>query len=69
LKIVRSLLNNPKIRVSRREDAQVSAAGYRAAFQLSDRQNPTQPLLTIRRITPPPTWDGPTLLRHLGSDF
>jgi peptidoglycan/xylan/chitin deacetylase (PgdA/CDA1 family) len=47
----------------------VGAAGYRAAFQLADKQDPAQPLLTIRRITPPPTWDGPTLLSHLESDF
>ena len=49
--------------------AHVTAAGYRAAFQLSDPQDTAQPLLTIRRIMPPPTWDGPTLLGHLESDF
>jgi peptidoglycan/xylan/chitin deacetylase (PgdA/CDA1 family) len=49
--------------------ARVSEAGYRAAFQLSDAQDPAQPLLTIRRIMPTPTWDGPTLLSHLQSDF
>ena len=49
--------------------AHVSAAGYRPAFQLSDVQDPAQPLLTIRRIMPPPTWDGPTLLSNLQSDF
>ena len=49
--------------------AHVSAAGYRAAFQLSDAQDSAQPLLTIRRIMPPPTWDGPILLRHVRSDF
>ncbi|WP_249523414.1 polysaccharide deacetylase family protein [Modestobacter marinus] len=47
----------------------VAAAGYRAAFQLSEPTDPAQPLLTIRRIMPPPTWDGPTLLGHLDSDF
>lgn len=47
----------------------VSAAGYRSAFQLSGPLDPAQPLLTIRRIMPPPTWDGPTLLAHLQSDF
>ena len=47
----------------------VAAAGYRAAFQLGDAQDPAQPLLTIRRIMPPPTWDGPTLQAHLESDF
>jgi peptidoglycan/xylan/chitin deacetylase (PgdA/CDA1 family) len=49
--------------------ARVDAAGYRAAFQLSDVQDPDQPLLTIRRVMPPPTWDGPTLLSHLEADF
>jgi len=49
--------------------AHVSAAGYRAAFQLSDVQDPAQPLLTIRRIMPPPTWDGAALLSHLHADF
>jgi peptidoglycan/xylan/chitin deacetylase (PgdA/CDA1 family) len=49
--------------------AHVSAAGYRAAFQLSGVQDPAQPLLTIRRMMPSPTWDGPTLLSHLQSDF
>jgi peptidoglycan/xylan/chitin deacetylase (PgdA/CDA1 family) len=49
--------------------AQVSAAGYQAAFQLADSQDPAQPLLTIRRIMPPPTWDGPALLSHLESSF
>ncbi|MCF6509572.1 polysaccharide deacetylase family protein [Blastococcus sp. MG754426] len=43
----------------------VQAAGYRAAFQLADPQDPAHPLLTIRRIMPPPTWDGPTLLARL----
>ncbi len=47
----------------------VEAAGYRAAFQLSDPQDPTHPMQTIRRIMPPPTWDGPTLLARLASDF
>ncbi|CCG03677.1 polysaccharide deacetylase family protein [Blastococcus saxobsidens] len=47
----------------------VEAAGYRAAFQLSDPQDPAYPLLTIRRIMPPPTWDGPTLLAQLDAAF
>lgn len=47
----------------------VADAGYRAAFQLSEDQDPDQPLLSIRRIMPPPTWDGATLLDHLESDF
>jgi peptidoglycan/xylan/chitin deacetylase (PgdA/CDA1 family) len=49
--------------------AHVATTGYRAAFQLSDPQDIAQPLLTIRRIMPPPTWDGPTLLSHMDSDF
>jgi peptidoglycan/xylan/chitin deacetylase (PgdA/CDA1 family) len=49
--------------------AHVAAVGYRAAFQLNDPQDTAQPLLTIRRIMPPPTWDAPTLLSHLESDF
>ncbi len=47
----------------------VAAAGFRAAFQLADPQDPGGPLLTVRRVMPPPTWDGPTLLAHLDSDF
>jgi len=46
-----------------------AAAGYRAAFQLSDPQDTAEPLLTIRRTMPPPTWDGPTLVAHMDSDF
>ncbi len=41
------------------------AAGYQAAFQLSQPQDPRQPLLTIRRMITPSGWNGPTLLRHL----
>ncbi|MGY2084047.1 polysaccharide deacetylase family protein [Blastococcus sp. SYSU DS0539] len=47
----------------------VAAAGYRAAFQLADPLDPTDPLRTIRRIMPPPTWDGPTLPARLDSAF
>lgn len=47
----------------------VEAAGYRAGFQLAESQDPTYPMLTIRRIMPPPTWDAPTLLARLDSDF
>jgi peptidoglycan/xylan/chitin deacetylase (PgdA/CDA1 family) len=47
----------------------VEAAGYRAAFQLAEPQDPAYPMLTIRRIMPPPTWDGPTLLARLDADF
>ena len=45
----------------------VRAAGYQAAFQLDQPQDPQQPLLTIRRMITPSGWDGPTLLRHLRS--
>ncbi|WP_091537868.1 polysaccharide deacetylase family protein [Modestobacter sp. DSM 44400] len=49
--------------------AHVAAAGYRAAFQLADATDPDYPMLTIRRVMPPPTWDGPALLGHLDADF
>jgi peptidoglycan/xylan/chitin deacetylase (PgdA/CDA1 family) len=49
--------------------AHTAAAGYRAAFQLADPVLAEAPLLTIRRIMPPPTWDGPTLLDHVDADF
>ena len=49
--------------------SRVKAAGYRAAFQLSDVQDPAHPLLTIRRIMPPPTWDAQALQSHLESEF
>ncbi|MGY1710734.1 polysaccharide deacetylase family protein [Geodermatophilus sp. SYSU D00758] len=45
------------------------AAGYRAAFQLASAQDPVQPLMTIRRIMPPPTWDGLALIENLESAF
>jgi peptidoglycan/xylan/chitin deacetylase (PgdA/CDA1 family) len=45
----------------------VDAAGYRAAFQLAGVQDTGRPLLTIRRITPPPSWDGTALLSHLAA--
>jgi peptidoglycan/xylan/chitin deacetylase (PgdA/CDA1 family) len=43
----------------------VRAAGYAAAFQLSDRQDPKEPLLTIRRMIAASDWDGPTLVARL----
>lgn len=46
-----------------------AAAGYRAAFQLAGAQDPDRPLLTVRRVMPPPTWDGGTLLARLAADF
>jgi peptidoglycan/xylan/chitin deacetylase (PgdA/CDA1 family) len=47
----------------------VRAAGYEAAFQLGRPQDARQPLLTIRRIIASSDWDGPTLLRHIRTDF
>jgi len=47
----------------------VTEAGFRAAFQLSDPIDPAQPMLTIRRVMPSPTWDAATLLAHLDEDF
>jgi len=44
------------------------AAGYEAAFQLAQRQDPRAPLLTIRRVIAASSWDGPALLRHLQAD-
>lgn len=49
--------------------AQVAAAGFRACWQLSDDTDPITPMMTIRRIMPPPTWDGATLLAKLDSEF
>jgi peptidoglycan/xylan/chitin deacetylase (PgdA/CDA1 family) len=44
----------------------VQAAGYRAAFQLTGQPpDPQQPLLTIRRVLVPSSWDNHTLLTRL----
>ena len=44
----------------------VAAAGYRAAFQLSDQpQDARLPLLTVRRVLTLPSWDVPTLLARI----
>jgi hypothetical protein len=41
----------------------VQAAGYRAAFQLTGQPpDPQRPLLTIRRVLTPSSWDNHTLL-------
>ena len=47
----------------------VTDAGFRAAFQLAEPTDPDLPMLTIRRIEPPPTWDGPKLLAALDGSF
>ena len=47
----------------------VQAAGYEAAFQLSERQDPKQPLLTIRRMIAASEWDGRTLVRQMRTLF
>jgi peptidoglycan/xylan/chitin deacetylase (PgdA/CDA1 family) len=44
----------------------VQAAGYRAAFQLTGQpSDPQRPLLTIRRVLVPSSWDNRTLLARL----
>jgi peptidoglycan/xylan/chitin deacetylase (PgdA/CDA1 family) len=43
----------------------VASAGYQAAFQLSEPQDPARPLLTIRRILAVSHLDGPALIRQL----
>jgi peptidoglycan/xylan/chitin deacetylase (PgdA/CDA1 family) len=46
----------------------VQAAGYRAAFQLTSQPpDPQRPLLTIRRVLVPSSWDNQTLLNRLTS--
>jgi peptidoglycan/xylan/chitin deacetylase (PgdA/CDA1 family) len=47
----------------------VHAAGYEAAFQLSQRQDPRQPLLTIRRMIAASEWDGGTLIQQMRAQF
>jgi peptidoglycan/xylan/chitin deacetylase (PgdA/CDA1 family) len=47
----------------------VQAAGYRAAFQLTEQPHDAQmPLLTVRRVLTLPTWDAPTLLARISPD-
>jgi hypothetical protein len=44
----------------------VQGAGYRAAFQLTGQPpDPQWPLLTIRRVLVPSSWDNHTLLTRL----
>lgn len=44
----------------------VQAAGYRAAFQLTEQpQDARSPLLTVRRVLTLPTWEVPTLLARI----
>jgi peptidoglycan/xylan/chitin deacetylase (PgdA/CDA1 family) len=44
----------------------LAAAGYRTAFQLSDKKmDPRQPLYTLRRTLVQSTWTGPQLLQQL----
>lgn len=47
----------------------VRDAGYRAAFQLDQPQDRRQPMLTLRRIMPPPTWGATTLVAELERQF
>ena len=47
----------------------VEAAGYRAAFQLTEQpQDAALPLLTVRRVLTLPSWDVPTLLARITPD-
>ena len=47
----------------------VEAAGYRAAFQLTEQpQDAELPLLTVRRVLTLPSWDVPTLLTRISPD-
>jgi peptidoglycan/xylan/chitin deacetylase (PgdA/CDA1 family) len=47
----------------------VQAAGYRAAFQLTEQPQDIQmPLLTVRRVLTLPTWDASTLLARISPD-
>jgi peptidoglycan/xylan/chitin deacetylase (PgdA/CDA1 family) len=46
----------------------LAAAGYSAAFQLSDKLDPAAPLWTLRRIIVP-EWTGTRLLQELRRDF
>ncbi|MFP5345888.1 MAG: polysaccharide deacetylase family protein [Actinomycetes bacterium] len=44
----------------------LQAAGYKTAYQLSDKPlDPSQPLYTLRRTLVRSTWSGPQLLAHL----
>jgi peptidoglycan/xylan/chitin deacetylase (PgdA/CDA1 family) len=47
----------------------VAAAGYEAAFQLSDSQDASQPLFTIRRVMARSDWDGSALLHQIATNF
>lgn len=47
----------------------IADAGFRAAFQLADDTDPVRPLLTVRRIQPPPTWDPADLVSNLERGF
>lgn len=53
---------------SRAAFPRLRAAGYRAAFQLSDRMDRRAPLMTLRRIIVP-DWDGARLLAEMRRDF
>lgn len=47
----------------------VQAAGYRAAFQLTEQPlDAARPLLTVRRVLTLPSWDVPTLLARISPD-
>jgi peptidoglycan/xylan/chitin deacetylase (PgdA/CDA1 family) len=43
--------------------------GYKAAFQLIEKRDSTEPLYTIRRMIVPGTWDGASLHKWMKADF
>lgn len=47
----------------------VKHSGFLAAFQLDEPRDPTDPLMTIRRVIDNGDWDKATFLRHIRHDF
>jgi len=48
---------------------ELNKRGYIAAFQLSTKRDPQQPLYTVRRILVAGTWSVPTLMRAMNNSF
>ncbi len=49
--------------------AQLKSRGFKAAFQLSERRDESDPLFTIRRIIVPGTWTTATLEKWMNESF
>lgn len=47
----------------------VKSYSMRAAFQLSEKRDPTEPLYTIRRMIVPGSWDGQSMLKIMRRTF